>query len=532
MLNLLLPLFCLPARAGVGARSLVDANGLEVMINEDVTSLSGYQASQAVSDASFTAAVAASTSAGGTTMSVLEDAYDGYGALSVDGAYYFGNGPGALECGDRQLVGAPQQMGSLSVQRKVFVPADDAFIRWMNILTNTSAEAVTAELRAGNNLGSDADTIIAATSSGDRLADSSDTWAVTMAAFAEGRSAKPRVLHIWGNDLAAIPADSIDVLYRGDRPRWTRTVTIEPGQTIVELQYSGAYGTAAEAELQGLAIASLEGAAVDCLTQEEWEQVVNFGVDCRSHDPDCAQGYFDLSSQSCQPRGVREGEVCDDGLACTTGDVCQSGACRGAGEEEVVGDGVDQDCDGAELCYVDGDGDGYISDAPEASTSEVLDCSSPGLAPASAPGGDCDDADAAISPAGQERCDPEDADEDCDGAADNADESATGQLDYYADADGDGYGDPASPEALCDPVGDLVDNALDCDDANPRAFPGGAELAGDGIDQDCDGSDLVAAPAEGGEKASGGCACGAPVTPELLPAMGILALLVGSRRRR
>ncbi len=36
--------------------------------------------------------------------------------------------------------------------------------------------------------------------------------------------------------------------------------------------------------------------------------------------------------------------------------------------------------------------------------------------------------------------------------------------------------------------GDGFDNCTDCDDTDPLAFPGGTEVCGDGIDQDCDGT--------------------------------------------
>ena len=48
-----------------------------------------------------------------------------------------------------------------------------------------------------------------------------------------------------------------------------------------------------------------------------------------------------------------------------------------------------------------------------------------------------------------------------------------------ADADGDGYGSPASP--VC------ADPRLDCDDTDPDVNPGTAEIGGNGVDDDCDG---------------------------------------------
>ena len=61
---------------------------------------------------------------------------------------------------------------------------------------------------------------------------------------------------------------------------------------------------------------------------------------------------------------------------------------------EVPGDGLDQTCDGIEVCYVDGDADGVRTDATTFSTD--LDCAGGGEAWATDPDGDCDDADAAV----------------------------------------------------------------------------------------------------------------------------------------
>ncbi|MEL6945261.1 MAG: MopE-related protein, partial [Bacteroidota bacterium] len=59
---------------------------------------------------------------------------------------------------------------------------------------------------------------------------------------------------------------------------------------------------------------------------------------------------------------------------------------------------------------------------------------------------------------------------------------------FYADKDGDGYGDPdVSIEACSAPV-NYVANNLDCEDRDPNAYPGTSnpEIC-DGIDNNCDG---------------------------------------------
>jgi hypothetical protein len=108
---------------------------------------------------------------------------------------------------------------------------------------------------------------------------------------------------------------------------------------------------------------------------------------------------------------------------------------------------------------VDADGDGYASDD------------------------DCDDSDASIHPGAEEDCDG--VDDDCDG---EIDEDATDAITVYADADGDGFGDPGVSQQACDPVDGWVgiEDASDCDDSDPAVNPAAQELC-NGIDDDCDG---------------------------------------------
>ena len=149
-------------------------------------------------------------------------------------------------------------------------------------------------------------------------------------------------------------------------------------------------------------------------------------------------------------------------------------ACGDKSEAVPAGGGDGGDACTEQTWYLDADADGY--GGPES----TLACEAPEGALATST--DCDDADASDHPDGIELCDG--ADNDCDGSVD---EDATDATTAYTDADGDGFGDDASPVEICALEAGLSDVGGDCDDADPSAYPDGVELC-DGVDNDCDGS--------------------------------------------
>jgi hypothetical protein len=146
---------------------------------------------------------------------------------------------------------------------------------------------------------------------------------------------------------------------------------------------------------------------------------------------------------------------------------------------------IDDDCDGVTdedvtdliTWYYDGDGDGYGDN-----NNTVQSCGQPEHFVAV--GGDCDDYSSVINPGASEICD--NFDNNCNGHIDDDDILLTNGTTWYADADGDNYGDASSTTTACQQPSGYVSDNSDCNDGNANVNPGATEIC-NGIDDDCDG---------------------------------------------
>gem|GEM_PF-1515453 len=258
----------------------------------------------------------------------------------------------------------------------------------------------------------------------------------------------------------------------------------------------------------GMSFAGISAIGVQADTDSDGDGFTENDGDCNDYNPDihpdAAEHCEDGIDQNCDGRD----SVCSsidrdddgDGFTENDGDCNDSNSHIRPGAEEICEDGIDQDCNGGDLkCPpedVDDDADGFTENQ-----------------------GDCNDDDADIHPDAEEICGddvdqncdndlrcPADVDDDGDGFTENQGDCDDSDAMAYPNAreicedkidqncDGKDMDCPPDMNMSDDDRDGFSENMGDCDDNNPDIYPRAPDICGDGIDQDCNGSDRECPP--------------------------------------
>lgn len=338
----------IPAVAAADTLTLDDSGGVRFSVVENLmvgtgssSSSSPSSASGNLQEASISMAVPVTTSEGGSVVGTLSDGFDGYSNLAIttdvantespphtgaDTGFFRLNGATTINSCDSREISFPTQtlLTNFSVTRRVYVPADDAFARHLDSVTNISSTVQTVYLGYRNDLGSDSSTELVTTSSGDATVSTDDTWATSFQTFSGTSSTDPRLGHVWqGTGTLVAPVMNIYFVNTNDSPFWWYTLVLQPGETARILTFVTGQPSkaAAAAKAQQLAELHTSTRALTCITNAERLEIRNFNTVC-GLDSDVAT-------------------ACDDGNICTTDDTCSAlGACTGVSSGECADGGV------------------------------------------------------------------------------------------------------------------------------------------------------------------------------------------------
>ena len=178
------------------------------------------------------------------------------------------------ELGRELRIDARAVFGNVRFRRKVFVPTDDEFARYLDSFENTGSAAITIKLQLESTLRSSALTGIVGSSDGDADAESSDDFAV--ADDAEGTGIAPFAF-VYSD--AAAPLQPASVLFdTNGRIEVTFLLILAPGERRTLMSFLSQSSDRETAIARGSVLRDLGGSALVGLSDGERAQIANFAL--------------------------------------------------------------------------------------------------------------------------------------------------------------------------------------------------------------------------------------------------------------
>ncbi|MBU0674909.1 MAG: hypothetical protein KJ950_09730 [Proteobacteria bacterium] len=243
------------------------------------------------------------------------------------------------------------------------------------------------------------------------------------------------VANNWTVTVRGLKADMATVLYEGVR----NGITITSGENNIGIVTMVSVQNQNDVDNDGDGYAESRG---DCNDSDSSINPVAIEICGDGIDQNCSGSDMVCSADS------NASDDDWDGYSENQGDCDDTNGTVYPGAPEACGDGIDQDCSGADLVCsadpneIDDDRDGFNENQ-----------------------GDCDDFNNSVHPGAMEVC-GDGIDQDCQ----NGD-----MICLAIDFDGDGY----------------TDGQGDCNDGDSTIYPGAIDIPNDGIDQDCSGADAT-----------------------------------------
>jgi len=182
---------------------------------------------------------------------------------------------------NKQLIFASQSFAeqNLTLTRKVYVPSNAEWARWLNIVTNTGSASAQVTISLLGLIASGGQTQVVSTSSGDGILSIGDLWFTTQQNVSN--SLQPTIGYVVQGPNPSVSLSNVGISTTTTPPgkaAFSYNITIPAGGTAIVMTFVTVQGKNKQAKstCENIVTDPLPSNAIKCMSEQELSQVVNF----------------------------------------------------------------------------------------------------------------------------------------------------------------------------------------------------------------------------------------------------------------